>query len=79
MLRLLIYLSFMVSALPFSANWGLDVMTIGGIRLTPKLGVTAGSVIRLYYGYHAYTGRFVPQGTVIIECLLKSISQHFMI
>lgn len=48
--------------------WWLGGMTVGGgtdlgwqtdfsdgsLRLTPKVGVTAGSIIRLYYGYHLY-------------------------
>ncbi len=34
-----------------------------GLRFTPKIGVTAASVIRLYYGYHTYSPIAVAQAT----------------
>ncbi|QNL50224.1 hypothetical protein H8S90_00900 [Olivibacter sp. SDN3] len=56
--------------------WMLGGLTVGGgvdvgwytdfstnsLRITPKMGVTAGSVIRLYYGYHAYSRMPLPEG-----------------
>ncbi len=42
------------------AGWYTDFST-GGIRLTPKVGVTAGSIIRLYYGYHWFDRAWRPE------------------
>ncbi len=41
-------------------GWATD-FSDSGIRFTPKFGITAGSVIRLYYGYHIYSQAPLPQ------------------
>ena len=41
-------------------GWATD-FSDGGIRFTPKFGITASSVIRLYYGYHIYSQTPLPQ------------------
>lgn|GEM_PF-984889 len=41
-------------------GWATD-FSDGGIRFTPKFGITASSVIRLYYGYHIYSQTLLPQ------------------
>lgn len=46
----------------FDVGWYTDFPD-GYWRITPKAGVTLGSIFRLYYGYHHYFSKPVPLGT----------------
>ncbi len=46
----------------FDTGWWTD-FSGGNWRITPKTGITRGSVFRLYYGYHLYFSSNVPSAT----------------
>jgi len=46
----------------FDVGWYMDFPD-GNWRITPKAGITLGSIFRLYYGYHHYASNLVPSRT----------------
>ncbi|RQP08334.1 MAG: hypothetical protein EAS52_25375 [Parapedobacter sp.] len=46
----------------FDTGWFTD-FSGGNWRITPKTGITWGSVFRLYYGYHLYVSDDIPTAT----------------